>query len=168
LLYTFQKILFPKNHFSNAGRQKLRESAEGLRRKVWTQTKIWSPNICYFVAVLRFVTICAVFWKTLGKKVLFGVKTVFLAQEVHHYMGYIAYYTGQNLQICNYTQKQRIFRENSEYAPDENFRAIFALAERLPTSATLVSWAKSTGLIDPLLYFKLSEILSQPSAMYSE
>ena len=28
-------------------------------------------------------------------------------------------------------------RENSKYAPDESFGANFALAERLPTSATL-------------------------------
>ena len=34
-------------------------------------------------------------------------------------------------------QKLRICRENSKYAPDESFAAVFALAERLPTSATL-------------------------------
>ena len=52
-------------------------------------------------------------------------------------MVYIAYYTDLSLQICNYVQKQRICRENSKYAPDESFVAIFALAERLPTSAPL-------------------------------
>ena len=34
-------------------------------------------------------------------------------------------------------RKRRICRENSKYAPNESFVAIFALAERLPTSATL-------------------------------
>ena len=34
-------------------------------------------------------------------------------------------------------QKRRICREDSKYAPNESFVAIFALAERLPTSATL-------------------------------
>ena len=40
--------------------------------------------------------------------------------------------------MCKYAQKQQICRENSKYAPDESFVAIFALAERLPTFATLV------------------------------
>ena len=42
-----------------AGWQKLRERASGARRKVWTRTKILSPNIRYFVAILRFVAIYA-------------------------------------------------------------------------------------------------------------
>ena len=35
----------------------------------------------------------------------------------------------KNLQSCNYVQKRRICRENSKYAPDEKFMAIFALAK---------------------------------------
>ena len=35
--------------FQKAGWQTLREAAKGLRRKVWTQTKILSPNIHYLV-----------------------------------------------------------------------------------------------------------------------
>ena len=42
------------------------------------------------------------------KKCLFGSKTVFLGQEVHYYMVYIAYFTGLILQICDYAQKRRI------------------------------------------------------------
>ena len=42
------------------------------------------------------------FWKTWSKKVLFGVKIVFLGQEVHYVMVYIAYYTEINVQICDY------------------------------------------------------------------
>ena len=38
-------------------------------------------------------------------KCLFGSKTVFLGQEVHFYMVYIAYFTELNLQICDYAQK---------------------------------------------------------------
>ena len=49
----------------------------------------------------------------------------------------IAYYTELNVQICNYAQKQRIRRENSKSAHDKSFMVIFALAEMLPTSATL-------------------------------
>ena len=40
-----------------------------------------------------------------------------------------------NMQICNDLQKRRICRENSKYAPDENFVAFFAFAERLLTFA---------------------------------
>ena len=56
---------------------------------------------------------------------------------MHYYIVYIAYYIDLSLQICNYAQKRRICRKNSKYALDEIFTAIFALAERLPTSATL-------------------------------
>ena len=52
---------------------------------------------------------------------------MFLGQEVHYYMVYIAHFTELNLQICDYTQKRHICRENCKYAPDE----------RLPSSATL-------------------------------
>ena len=36
--------------FEDTGWQKLRGSTDGTRRKVWTLTKILSPNIRYFVA----------------------------------------------------------------------------------------------------------------------
>ena len=49
----------------------------------------------------------------------------------------IAYCSELNLQVCNYAQKRRICRENSEYAPDEDLCGSFALAERLQTSTTL-------------------------------
>ena len=38
-----------------------RSCASGAWRKVWTRTKILSPNIRYFVAILRFVTIYPLF-----------------------------------------------------------------------------------------------------------
>ena len=44
-----------------------------------------------------------------------------LGQEVHYYKVYIAYVTELILQICDYVQKRRIFRENSKYVPHENF-----------------------------------------------
>ena len=55
------------------------------------------------------------FLKTFGQKCFFGSKTAFLGQEVHYYMVNIAYYTELNLQICNYVQKRRIYRDNSKY-----------------------------------------------------
>ena len=41
--------------------QKLRKRAHRFCRKVWTQEKILSPNVRYFVAILRFVAIYAVY-----------------------------------------------------------------------------------------------------------
>ena len=66
------------------------------------------------------------FWKSLGKKnAFFWSKTVFLVQEVHYYMIYLAYYTELSLQNCNYAQKQRICCKNSKYALDENLYVLF-------------------------------------------
>jgi len=96
--------------------QGCRSCAKGLRRKVWTGTKILSPNICYFVVILRFVEIYALFGNLWAKKCfLFRSKTVFLRQEVYYYTVYISYYTDLDFQICKYAQKQRICRENSKY-----------------------------------------------------
>ena len=53
------------------------------------------------------------------KNCIFGSKTVFLGQEVHHYMVYIAYFTELNFQICDNAQKRRICRQNCKYALDE-------------------------------------------------
>ena len=68
------------------------EGTKGVRRKVWTRTKILSPNIRYFDAILRFVAIYALC---------------------------IAYYTELNLKICNCVQKRRICREKYKYALDD-------------------------------------------------
>ena len=70
----------------------------GFHRKVWTRTKSFSPNIRYFVAILRFVAIYALFGNLWATKFFFGSETVFLGQEVNHYMVCVAYYTELNLQ----------------------------------------------------------------------
>ena len=51
----------------------------------------------------------------------FWVKTVFLGQEVHYYMVYIAYFTELKSKIWDYAQKRRICCKNCNYALDENF-----------------------------------------------
>ena len=106
------------------------EGAKCLCPKVWTWTKILSSNIRYFVVILRIVAIYAL-W---AKKCFFLVKySLYQAgSEVLH-----GIYCLWNLQICNYAPKRSICRENSKLAPDKSFVAIFALAERLPTSPTL-------------------------------
>ena len=85
----------------------------------------FKPEHTLFCRELRFVAIYALFGDLWAKKCLFGSKTVFLGQEVHYYMVYIAYFTELNLQICDYAQKRRICRENCKYAFDENFHGPF-------------------------------------------
>ena len=68
----------------------------------------FKPEHTLFCRELRFVAIYALFGDLWAKKCLFGSKTVFLGQEVHYYMVYIAYFTELILQICDYAQKRRI------------------------------------------------------------
>ena len=49
------------------------KGTKGLCQKVWTQTKILSPNICHFVAILIFVTIDTLFGILSARKGLFWV-----------------------------------------------------------------------------------------------
>ena len=62
---------------------------------------------------------------------------MFLGQEVHYYMVYIAYFTELNSKIWDYAQKRLACRENCKYALDERFHGHFAPAESLPSPATL-------------------------------
>ena len=62
----------------------------------------FKPEHTLFCCELRFVAIYELFGDLWAKKFLFGSKTVFLGQEVHYYMVYLAYYTELNLQVCNY------------------------------------------------------------------
>ena len=63
------------------GWQKLCKSAKGLRLKVCTQTKNLSPNIRYFVAILRFVAMFALSWRPWAKKCFLGQKQCFLDKK---------------------------------------------------------------------------------------
>ena len=69
-----------------AGWQKLCECTKGLRQKEWTLTKIFSPNIHYFVAILSFVANYALFDNLWTKEVLF------LGQKQCWGRNYIVYY----------------------------------------------------------------------------
>ena len=57
----------------------------------------FKPEHTLFCRELRFVAIYALFGDLWAKKCLFGSKTVFLGQEVHYFMVYIACYTELNL-----------------------------------------------------------------------
>ena len=59
-------------------------------------------------------------------------------QEVHYYMVYFAYFTELKMQNCDYVQKRRICCKKVNTRLTKIFMAIFALAERVPTSATLL------------------------------
>ena len=59
----------------------------------------FKPEHALFYHELRFVAIYALPGDLWAKKCLFGSKTVFLGQEVHYYMVYIAYFTELNSKI---------------------------------------------------------------------
>ena len=61
----------------------------------------FKPKHRLFCRELRFVAINALFGDLRAEKCLFGSRTVFLGQEVHYYMVYIAYFTEFILQICD-------------------------------------------------------------------
>ena len=53
----------------------------------------FKPEHTLFCREVRFVAIYALFGDIWAKMCLFGSKTVFLGQELHWYMVYIAYFT---------------------------------------------------------------------------
>ena len=65
-----------------AGWQKLCEGTKGLRQKVWIGTKILSSSIRYFVAIIRFIAIYALFGNLWAKKGFFGQKQCCLGKKV--------------------------------------------------------------------------------------
>ena len=85
----------------------------------------------YFVATLRFVSILALFGRLWAKKsALIGQKQCFMARSALLHGTYCILCRNQfaNLQLRAKIANTRLTK---------NFVAIFALAERLPTSATL-------------------------------
>ena len=86
--------------------------ARGPPPKSLDSDENFKPEHTLFCRELRFVAIYALFGDLWAKKVPFGSKTVFLGQEMHYYMVYIAYFTELILQICDYAQKRRICRKN--------------------------------------------------------
>ena len=78
--------------------------AEVAREHGWYPPKSlnsenYKPEHTPFCRKLRFVAIYALFEDLWAKKVPFGSKTVFLGQEVHSYMVYIAYFNELNSKI---------------------------------------------------------------------
>ena len=70
--------------YVSSGWQELREGPKGIWQKVHTGTKILSPNICYFVEILGFAAIYALFLGDFGQKMCFILsKKVILGQELH-------------------------------------------------------------------------------------
>ena len=69
------------------------------------------------------------FWKTLGKIKCVFLKAMFLGQEVHYYMVYIAYCTESKLQFCNYAKKMTQLSQKEQIRAGNFFCGLFALAE---------------------------------------
>ena len=87
---------------------------------------------------------------------LLWVKNSIFWQEVHYYMVYIAYYTELNLEIFNYAQNNAIVAKIVNTRLMKIRMAIFALAERLPTSFTLLEGQIFSS------HFKVSQFLFIP------
>ena len=115
------------------GWQKLCEGMKGEKFGLGQNFKF----IRYFVAVLRFVAIYALFEDFRQEKCFFwGRKQCFFVQKVHYHMVYIAYLVKvANLRLRS---KTTYCLENCKYELNEIFLAIFAPDERLPSSATLL------------------------------
>ena len=81
--------------------------AEVAREHGWPPPKSldsdenFKPKHTLFCRELRYVAIYALFGDHWAKECLFGSKTVFLGQEVHYYMIYIAYFTELNVRFAN-------------------------------------------------------------------
>ena len=80
----------------SAGWQKLWH--EGPSSKSLDSDENFKPKHTLFCRELKFTHFLEIFGQ---RKCLFGSKTVFLGQEVHYYMVYIAYFSELILQICD-------------------------------------------------------------------
>ena len=114
--------------------------------------KNFKPNIRYFLAILRFVAIYTLFGRLWARKFFFGQKQCFRGKSA---LLCGVYYTESNLQICNYTQKQRIVAKIANTRLTNIFVTIFAFAERLPNSATLVRGGLLHQQHIAMLYFSV-------------
>ena len=118
-------LAFPLKSFWNQPARYLETlSAAGCqwgsgRRHTWgDQCEFFLPSFC-------------VFWS----------KTAFLGKELHYYKVFIAYCSELKWQICNYGQNSAFVAKIANTRLTKILIAFFALAEKLPTSATLL-WAK--------------------------
>ena len=111
----------------------------GLCQKVWTQTKILSPNIRYFFCNIKICRDLRTFWKSSGKKSAFlGQRQCFLGKKctITLYILHI---------ILSWVCKFGITRKNDTFVAKivntcltKIFTDIFAFDEKLPNSATLL------------------------------
>ena len=102
------------------GWQKLCKGTKGLRRKIWTQTKILSPKIRYFVAIIRFVEIYALFGNLWAKKCCFvQVKNKFSwARNTLLHGIYCIFY---QVELANLQLRAKRRHQKIKYALDESF-----------------------------------------------
>ena len=79
------------------------------------------------------------FWKNMGKKMPSWVKksVSWAKSALLYYTVHITYYTELNMQICNYAQNDAFVTKMGTTRRTKSFVAIFALAGRQSSSATL-------------------------------
>ena len=119
----------------------MRKGAKGLCRKVWTRM-ICLINIVYALTYTNNIWSRSThFLEDFGQtKCFFGSRTVFLGQEVHYYIVHILHIVLNK--ICKFVimcKNDAFVAKIANMRRTKIFVAIFALAERLPTSATLLN-----------------------------
>ena len=70
---------------------------KGPYRKSLDSDKNFKPYYTFFVTILRFVAIYALFWLFWAEKIFLGQQQCFFVHEVHYCMIYLALYTELNL-----------------------------------------------------------------------
>ena len=95
---------------------------------------------------------------------------MFLGQEVHYYMVYIAYFTELILQICDYAQKWRIWRKNCKYALDENLHCHFCFRRKAAKFChpVLDLWSLSTSELGARHYISFQLDMQLQSSTFNE
>ena len=117
----------------------MREVTKGLRRKVWSWTKILSLNIGYFVAILILSRIMNNL-ELLGKKVSFfgGHKQCFLGKNCTITWYIMRILLSENCKFAIAHKNNAFVAKIVNTHLTKIFMAIFAPDERLPSSATLI------------------------------
>ena len=100
--------------------------------------EILSTKIRYFVVNLRFVAIYALYGRFGEKSTFFGTTKVFHGQELHYYMVYIAKYAEFDCKFAVTRKNDAVATKIANMGLTKILEGIIALAERLPTSATLI------------------------------
>ena len=118
----FLIVAWPSSVYSSCSKA---ESSIGHLVFFYSGNENFKPEHTLFCRKLRFIAIYALFGDLWAKKVPFWVKnSVSWARSALLHSIYCIFHW-VILQLCDYAQKQRIWRKNCKYALDENFHCHF-------------------------------------------